>query len=83
MRLKSVLAVTAIGKSKWWAGVKDGSYPQPLRGVTPNCTVWRAQDVRKLISLISEGGHPQPGDWKPNDGYTPKHIVRKPKGTAA
>ena len=38
-----------ICKSTWWAGVKSGRYPQPVRSLSARITVWRAEDVRRLI----------------------------------
>jgi prophage regulatory protein len=38
-----------VGKSTWWAGVKDGRFPKPLK-LGPKITVWRAEDIRALIA---------------------------------
>lgn len=48
MRAKEVLSYLPIKKSTWWAGVKEGIYPQPVRLGT-RTVAWRAQDIRKLI----------------------------------
>lgn len=56
VRLSSILAPTGpipVSKSTWWAGIKDGRFPKPLK-LGPRVTVWRAQDIRKLF----EGGAP-------------------------
>ncbi|MEQ3745942.1 MAG: AlpA family phage regulatory protein [Henriciella sp.] len=37
-----------VGKSTWWAGVKDGRFPQPLK-LGAGVTVWRVKDIRELI----------------------------------
>ena len=37
-----------IGKSTWWAGVKSGRFPKPVK-LTPRTTAWRVEDVRALI----------------------------------
>jgi len=37
-----------IARSSWWAGVKSGRYPQPVK-LTSKTTVWRQEDVRALI----------------------------------
>lgn len=37
-----------VGRSTWWAGVKSGRYPKPLK-LGPNTTVWRAADIRALL----------------------------------
>ena len=41
-----------VSKTTWWAGVKSGRYPQPVkRG--PKTTAWKVQDI---VSLIDEMG---------------------------
>lgn len=47
LRLPQVLAVFPVSKSSWWAGVKRGTYPQPVK-LGPRTTAWRAADVRAL-----------------------------------
>lgn len=37
-----------ISASSWWAGVKNGIYPQPIR-LGKRITAWRASDIRALI----------------------------------
>lgn len=41
-------AIIPVGKSTWWAGVKSGRYPQPVK-LSPRCTAWRVEDVRALV----------------------------------
>jgi len=51
VRLKSIIAPRGpipIGKSTWWAGVKAGRYPRPIK-IGPRVTVWRAADIRDLM----------------------------------
>ena len=51
VRLKQILAPAGpipVSKSTWWAGVKDGRYPQPLK-IGRRITAWRVEDIRKLI----------------------------------
>lgn len=48
-----ILPIIPIAKSTWWAGVKSGIYPQPLK-MSPQVTVWRVEDIRALISEIEE-----------------------------
>lgn len=51
LRLKDILAPRGpipISKSTWWAGVKDGRFPKPLK-LGKRVTVWKAQDIRALI----------------------------------
>jgi predicted DNA-binding transcriptional regulator AlpA len=51
LRLGSILAPKGpipVGRSTWWAGVKDGRFPQPVK-LGPRITVWRVEDIRALI----------------------------------
>lgn len=41
--------IVPIGKTSWWAGVKSGRYPKPIK-LGPRTTVWRAEDIRALIA---------------------------------
>ena len=53
LRLPQVLERFPVCKSKWWAGVKLGDYPQPIR-LGSRCTMWRAEDIDQLISEVSK-----------------------------
>jgi predicted DNA-binding transcriptional regulator AlpA len=48
LRLQAVLSVIPVSKSSWWAGVRDGKYPRPIK-LGPRTTVWRVEDIRDLI----------------------------------
>lgn len=48
IRLPEVLAVFPVSKSAWWAGVKEGRFPKPVK-LGPKTTAWRVQDIRSLI----------------------------------
>ena len=51
LRLSSILAPTGpipVSKSTWWAGVKTGVYPAPIK-LGPRITAWRVEDIRALI----------------------------------
>lgn len=39
-----------VSKSTWWQGVKAGRYPQPVRTLGARITVWRVEDIRRLIA---------------------------------
>jgi prophage regulatory protein len=41
-------ALIPVKKSTWWQGVKDGRFPRPLK-IGPRTTVWRVEDIRRLI----------------------------------
>jgi prophage regulatory protein len=48
VRLAQVLAIIPVSKSSWWAGIKDGRFPQPVK-LGPRTTAWRVKDIRDLI----------------------------------
>jgi predicted DNA-binding transcriptional regulator AlpA len=48
LRLPQVLQYFPVSRSAWWAGVKEGRYPEPLR-IGPRCVAWRLEDVLALI----------------------------------
>jgi prophage regulatory protein len=41
-----------ISKSTWWAGIKTGRFPAPLK-LGRGITVWRVSDIRTLIGQES------------------------------
>ena len=41
-------AVFPVGRSTWWAGVKTGKYPKPVK-LGPRTTCWNVNDIRTLI----------------------------------
>jgi len=43
-----ILPIIPVSKSTWWAGVKEGRFPQPTK-LGPKITVWRVEDIRTLI----------------------------------
>jgi hypothetical protein len=40
--------IIPVSKSTWWAGVKSGRFPKPVK-LGPRITAWRVSDIRKLI----------------------------------
>lgn len=55
LRLRQVLDLIPISRSAWWAGVRAGRYPRPLK-LSPNTTCWRAADILKLIETLDAQG---------------------------
>lgn len=41
--------IIPVSKSTWWAGVKSGRYPKPVKSLGPRITAWRVEDIRALI----------------------------------
>ena len=57
-RLKSILGPGGpipVSKSMWWAGVKSGRFPEPVK-LGPRTTAWRVEDIRSLIDRGIETG---------------------------
>ena len=51
VRLSSILGPQGpipVGRSTWWAGVKTGRFPPPVK-LGPRTTAWKVEDIRKLI----------------------------------
>lgn len=48
-RLPQVLAHVPVSRSTWFAGVKAGRYPQPVR-LSDRRVAWRAVDIRAFVA---------------------------------
>jgi prophage regulatory protein len=55
LRLRQVLALIPISASSWWAGVRSGRFPKPVK-LGPRTTAWRASDILALIDSLSRDG---------------------------
>ncbi len=42
-------AIIPVKKSCWWAGVKTGRFPAPVK-LSPRVTVWRVEDIRAWVA---------------------------------
>ena len=54
IRLPAIVAphgLIPVSKSTWWAGVKSGRYPKPVK-LSARVSAWRVEDIRAFI----EGG---------------------------
>lgn len=51
IRLPDVLRRLPVSRSAWWAGVKTGKYPQPVK-LGPRTTCWRQSDIDRLIASL-------------------------------
>lgn len=51
LRLPKVLSLIPVGRSTWWAGVKSGRYPKPVK-LGPRMSAWKAEDVHSLIASL-------------------------------
>ena len=48
LRLAAVLKLFPVGRSTWWAGIKDGRYPRSYK-LGLRAVGWRCEDIRALI----------------------------------
>ena len=55
VRLHTILQILPISPSTWWAGIKSGHFPKPVR-LGKRITAWRVEDIRKLINSPEDGG---------------------------
>lgn len=50
LRIKQIVPnLVPISRSGWWAGVKTGRFPKPIK-LSPRVTVWRASDIRQFLA---------------------------------
>jgi prophage regulatory protein len=49
---KNCHPIIPISKSSWWAGVKKGIYPKPIK-LSKRTTVWKISDIRKIIDGVN------------------------------
>ncbi len=40
-----------VSRATWWAGVKSGRFPQPVK-LSEGTTAWRVEDLRALIESL-------------------------------
>jgi len=45
-------ALIPVKRTSWWAGVKTGRYPKPVK-LGPRMTAWRVEDIRAFIANAS------------------------------
>ena len=58
LRLKEILELLKISKSKWCRGVEEGIYPKGIK-LGARTRVWSIASIRQLIKAIEEGKHEQ------------------------
>ena len=54
IRLPEVLKLIPVGKSTWWAGIKSGRFPAPVK-LGPRVTAWRREDIQEWIESCKGG----------------------------
>jgi len=46
-------AIIPVSKSSWYAGIKEGRYPAPVK-LSKRSSAWRVDDIRNLINEMGE-----------------------------
>ena len=46
---KGIPPIIPVSKSTWWAGVKSGRFPKPIK-LGERTTCWNVLDIRQLIN---------------------------------
>ncbi|MDM8215803.1 AlpA family phage regulatory protein [Desulfovibrio piger] len=54
LRLSDVLKLIPIAKTAWYAGVKEGRFPAPVK-LTKRASGYRVGDIRALIARLDAG----------------------------
>lgn len=52
VRLPKVLELIPVSRSTWWAGVKDGRFPTPVK-LSTRVTAWPVESIRELLKTTS------------------------------
>ena len=48
------LKLIPVGKSAWYAGIKEGRFPAPVK-LNKRASAYRVEDIRALIERLSSG----------------------------
>jgi len=48
LRLPQILQLIPVSASTWWAGCREGRFPQPVH-LSKRVTAWRGPDIQRVI----------------------------------
>jgi len=48
IKISQVLERVPVARSTWWAGVKSGKFPRPIK-LGARTTVWRSSEIQQLM----------------------------------
>lgn len=48
-----IAPIIPVSPSSWWAGIRAGRFPQPVK-LGPRTTAWRAADIRALLKQLGD-----------------------------
>lgn len=49
--VSAIPALIPVSKSTWWAGVRSGRFPKPVK-LSERITAWRVEDIRALVEEV-------------------------------
>src|SRR5262245_18161814 len=52
MRMSTILRIFPVTRSEWWARVREGRYPKPVR-LGKRISAWRAWEIRELLRRVA------------------------------
>lgn len=55
-RKKGISGIIPVSRSAWYAGIKDGRYPKPVK-LSEQTSAWRSTDIDALVKKLSKGNH--------------------------
>lgn len=53
-RQRGIVGILPMSRSSWYAGVKDGRYPTPIK-LSERSAAWRSTDIDELVNRLSAG----------------------------
>ena len=53
IRLPQVLGRFPVSRAGWYAGVKSGKYPKPVKA-GPRISMWRSSEIDALIAAVGK-----------------------------
>ncbi len=74
LRLKQILQFIPVSETTWRVGVKEGSFPNPVK-MADCVNLWRVQDIKDLIKSYD---HKTKDDANERPPYGTKLEQRKP-----
>jgi len=53
-RKQGIRGIMPISRAAWYAGIKDGRYPKPVK-LSEKTSAWRSSDIEALVERLNNG----------------------------
>jgi prophage regulatory protein len=53
-RKLGIPGIVPVSKAAWYAGIKEGRYPKPVK-LSEKTSAWRAADIEMLVERLNKG----------------------------